>query len=68
MKIIRLLAFSAVFAAWPAAAQDNDCYFTEREGAWLLGNSKIEIRLDPRNGGITGLLNKTSKRQMLAGG
>lgn len=68
MRIIRLLLCIAVIAACPGAAQDNDCYFTEREGTWLLGNSKIEIRLDARNGGITGLLNKTSKRQMLAGG
>lgn len=64
LRPIYLLPLAAA-CLW--AAQPNDCYFTGREGAWLLGNSKIEIRLDARNGGITGLLNKTSGRQLLGG-
>ena len=68
MKTIRLVPLFAAAAGCLAAAQANDCYFTERPDAWLLGNSKIEIRLDVRTGAITGLLNKTSGRQLLDGG
>ncbi len=67
MKTVCLLPLIAASAACLAGAQANDCYFAERAGAWLLGNSKIEIRLDPHTGAIAGLLNKTSGRQLLGG-
>lgn len=69
MKIILLVPlFAATAVCCLAAPQANDCHFTERTGEWLLGNSKIEIRLDAHTGGITQLLNKTSGRQLLGGG
>ena len=54
-------------AAEPAVAQ-GDCYFRETEQALLVGNSKIEIRLDPTSGVITGLLNKESDTEFVGEG
>ncbi len=41
-------------------ATGEDCYFKEKSNAWVVGNSKVEIRIDIGNGAITGLLNKAS--------
>jgi hypothetical protein len=67
VKTSLLLLLIGVSVARLGAAPANDCYFAEQETRRLLGNSKIEIRLDARNGGIAGLLNKTSERQLLRG-
>jgi hypothetical protein len=36
----------------------NDCYFRETKQSVIVGNSRIEIRIDPVSGAVTGLLNK----------
>lgn len=41
----------------------SDCYFRESDSTWLLGNSMIEININPVNGAIKGLLNKASHVQ-----
>jgi len=41
-------------------ATGSDCYLKEKGNVWLLGNSKVEVRIDRRTGAITGLLNKAS--------
>jgi len=51
----------------PAIAQ-GDCDFRETEQALLVGNSKVEIRLDPTSGVITGLLNKESGTELVGEG
>ncbi len=38
----------------------SSCMFVEQDGQIILGNTKIEIQLDRRSGGVTGLLNKIS--------
>lgn len=43
----------------PVDAQ-NDCYFRETKQVNIIGNSCIEIRIDPISGVITRLLNKSS--------
>ena len=51
----------------PAAAQD-DCTFRETARAAVLGNSRVEIRLDPVSGVVTGLRNKQTGTEYLGGG
>ena len=46
----------------------GDCYFHETDDALLLGNSAIEIRLDPESGGVVGLCNKTRRLEYLHAG
>jgi len=66
LSLVLLLCGAATFA--PAKAVANDCYLKETPRALLLGNSRLEIRIDPGNGAVTGLLNKTSGLQLLSGG
>ena len=63
--LVVLLALGG--AALPAAAQD-DCTFEETERAAVLGNSRVEIRLDPVSGVVTGLRNKRTGTEYLGGG
>ena len=53
--------------ALPAAAQ-GDCSFQETAQAAVLGNSRIEIRLDPASGVVTGLRNKRTGTEYLGSG
>lgn len=42
---------------------ESDCYFRESDSTWLLGNSMIEININPVNGPVKGLFNKASQVQ-----
>jgi hypothetical protein len=57
--ILALLLVSAVNSC--TVNHINDCYMQEKGAETLLGNSKIEIRLDSKTGGVKGLLNKDAK-------
>jgi len=46
----------------------HDCYFVQNEREAILGNSKIEIRLDRHSGAIGGLRNKTAGVEYLGKG
>ena len=46
-------------------ALQNDCYFKETKRSIVIGNSLIEIRIDPVSGIITGLLNKRTGTEYL---
>lgn len=63
--LVVLLALGG--GALPAAAQD-DCTFEETERAAVLGNSRVEIRLDPVSGVVTALRNKRTGTEYLGGG
>ncbi len=54
---------SSLYAQADNKIQKSDCYFRESDSTWLLGNSRIEIKIDPVNGAIKGLLNKASQVQ-----
>jgi|GEM_PF-677882 len=45
----------------------SDCYFIVEDDTLIVGNSLIEITFDKTTGCITGLLNKVTDRQYLAG-
>jgi hypothetical protein len=62
-----LLALGLLGAAHPAAGQ-TDCYFAELPNALVVGNSRVEIRLDPESGVITGLLNRATGTELVGHG
>ena len=49
------IAGSALATAAVAPAAQDECYFKETKAAAVLGNSRVEIRLDPVSGVVTGL-------------
>ncbi len=57
-----------LLSAFGLASGENDCYFNKAAQEVSLGNSRIEIRLDPANGVVTGLLNKRSGTEYLGQG
>jgi hypothetical protein len=65
----RLLAalLTLAAAARPATAQ-GDCSFHETVRAAVLSNSRVEIRLDPASGVVTGLRNKETGTEYLGTG
>lgn len=54
--IISCLLASAI----ESSALQNDCYFRETKRSVVIGNSKIEIRIDAVSGIVTRLLNKST--------
>jgi len=46
----------------------NDCYLYEENELLLFGNSKIEIKIDGKNGCVKGLLNKEQNIEFLENG
>jgi hypothetical protein len=62
-----VLTVGLIGVAGPAAAQ-SDCYFAEVGDALVVGNSKVEVRLDRRSGVITGLLNRRTGTELVGEG
>jgi hypothetical protein len=63
-----LIGLCVLGAAAPAPAAQGDCYFSETERAAVVGNSRVEIRLDPVSGVVTGLRNKQTGTEYLGHG
>ncbi len=59
---IVLIAFAC------AETAENDCYTQEKGGKLVIGNSKIEIRLDAATGAVVGLYNKQAAVEYLRKG
>ena len=50
------------------SAAQNDCYLKETQQFLAVGNSMIEIRIDPESGVVNGLLNKSTDTRYLGSG
>jgi hypothetical protein len=59
------LVLCLLISAIVSVASQNDCYFRETKRSVVIGNSKIEIRIDPVSGIISGLLNKSTGTEYL---
>ena len=62
------IALSTLAMAAAASAARDECHFHETKAAAVLGNSRVEIRLDPLSGVVTGLRNKTAGTEYLGSG
>jgi hypothetical protein len=61
-------AFLLLLLAPAPAGAEGDCFFRMTKQAAVLGNSAVEIRLDPGSGVVTGLANRQTGTEFLAAG